>query len=753
MKKVDFDTKVSSLKDWLFGEESTKDVGKRYGLSGSSISNWAREQEILELISEETGVAIEELERKRDRKTPPKYRLEVKVEVVRQYIFGDSSRKKIAEEHDIGFDVISDWVKNPEVLAALAEETGKTIDELKRAHKNKIKQPDFDTKVNAVRDYLFSDLRIGYIENKYGWGHDAIRKWKKDPRVLAKISEETGKTVDELQRMREMKTTRLTYIDTRISAVKDYLIGGLTLKCVRKKYDKSDVSVRIWAKDPDVLARLAEETGKTIDDLVKLRLSRFKPSYKQYRNFDTKVNAVRDYLLDDLSASRVEDIYKLGGERVRFLCRNPEILARVAEESGKTVEELEAIRDKKTTKVSATDERVVAVKDYLFGELGLKLVGKKHQRSSTSVKNWSRNPEILAIVAEETGKTVDELQRMREMKAEGNIDMKVDAVRDYLFSDWSLRRIGKKYDRLYETVSIWSRNPEILARVAEELGKTVEELEAIRDRKLNGDIDMKVDAVRDYLFSDLTQERIGERYKIKHASIYQWLENPEILARVAEETGKTVDELQRMREMKTEGTDILTKVRIVKDYLFSNQSGAIIGKKYGLSGSSVNNWAKDSEVIAGLAEETGMKVEELEAIRNKKSYNGRISTLQSFADLVITEQEARLVVEHFGGNEADIADILAVVYEGRLSRDNALRFLEDPSLRKYLGNFQRPSGIGDIFDAGMHLLPYDKNVVIRDIIYRKVLEYRAERLGPMPTQEQRQKFLQELDREIGALGQ
>ena len=129
----------------------------------------------------------------------------------------------------------------------------------------------------------------------------------------------------------------------------------------------------------------------------------------------------------------------------------------------------------------------------------------------------------------------------------------------------------------------------------------------------------------------------------------------------------------------------------------------------------------------------------------------RVATLQEFESLIRSESDARFIVERFGGDEADVADILAVVYEGRLSRDDALHFMEDPSLRKYLGGFQRPSGIGDIFDAGEHLLPYDKNNVIRDIIYRKALEYRADRLGTTPTAEQRQRLLQELEAEIGAL--
>ncbi len=131
--------------------------------------------------------------------------------------------------------------------------------------------------------------------------------------------------------------------------------------------------------------------------------------------------------------------------------------------------------------------------------------------------------------------------------------------------------------------------------------------------------------------------------------------------------------------------------------------------------------------------------------------NGQIKTPQAFTDFIETESDAKLILERFGGDDADVADIMAVVYEGRISREDAMLLMQDPSLRDYLGRFQRPWCIGDLFEAGERLLAYDKNNVIRDIVYRRALEYRSEQLGPKPTKEQRERFLQELDREIAGL--
>ncbi len=129
----------------------------------------------------------------------------------------------------------------------------------------------------------------------------------------------------------------------------------------------------------------------------------------------------------------------------------------------------------------------------------------------------------------------------------------------------------------------------------------------------------------------------------------------------------------------------------------------------------------------------------------------KITTSKAFADFIETEKDAKLILERFGGDDADVADIMAVVYEGRISRDDAMLLMQDPSLRDYLGRFQRPMGIGDLFEAGERLLAYDKNNVIRDIVYRRALEYRSEQLGPKPTREQRERFLDELEGEIAVL--
>ncbi len=130
---------------------------------------------------------------------------------------------------------------------------------------------------------------------------------------------------------------------------------------------------------------------------------------------------------------------------------------------------------------------------------------------------------------------------------------------------------------------------------------------------------------------------------------------------------------------------------------------------------------------------------------------GQISSPQKLSDVLQSEESAQHAVRLVHGDEADLADILAVLYAGRITREDVLQFAEEPSLREYLGNFQPPKGIADIIEPGERLLPLDKDSVIKGIMMRRLREYRREKLGPKPTQDEQQRFLEEMSREMEAL--
>lgn len=124
--------------------------------------------------------------------------------------------------------------------------------------------------------------------------------------------------------------------------------------------------------------------------------------------------------------------------------------------------------------------------------------------------------------------------------------------------------------------------------------------------------------------------------------------------------------------------------------------------------------------------------------------NSKIRASKDLAKLFDTEPKARYAIQLCQGNDVDIADILAVVYDGRITRENAIKLLQEPSLRDYLHEIKRPQAIGDIIEPAEGIIKFDKNNTIRDIFYRRLEKYRKEKLGAKPSPEQIREFDKEL---------
>lgn len=138
-------------------------------------------------------------------------------------------------------------------------------------------------------------------------------------------------------------------------------------------------------------------------------------------------------------------------------------------------------------------------------------------------------------------------------------------------------------------------------------------------------------------------------------------------------------------------------------------------------------------------------------VQVKVKQNNRIRNVKDLQEVLNTEPKARYFIELCNGNEVDVADILAVVYDGRIEREDVLKWLKDPSLREYLGKFTGSQTISDIEDSANNLLPLDKNNIIADIVYRRLIEHRRSKLTTKPSQEQRSQFLNDLESRLGEL--
>lgn len=146
-----------------------------------------------------------------------------------------------------------------------------------------------------------------------------------------------------------------------------------------------------------------------------------------------------------------------------------------------------------------------------------------------------------------------------------------------------------------------------------------------------------------------------------------------------------------------------------------------------------------------IAQKFSVKIEP--AQRGRKS-DGKIKTSGDLKNICDTDPKARYLIKLCQGDDVDVADIIAIVYDGKIARDDAIRLLQEPSLRDYLGEFRKPVGIPDIEESANELLPLDKNGVIASIVYKRLIEYRRKKLGAKPTSEQRSAFLEEMNKTL-----
>ncbi len=140
----------------------------------------------------------------------------------------------------------------------------------------------------------------------------------------------------------------------------------------------------------------------------------------------------------------------------------------------------------------------------------------------------------------------------------------------------------------------------------------------------------------------------------------------------------------------------------------------------------------------------------IKPIANRGS-DGFVKTSKDLLNLCDTDPKARYIIQLCQGDDVDVADIIAVVYDGKIARDDAIKLLQEPSLRDYLGEFRKPVGIPDIEEYANELLPLDKNGVIASIVYRRLIECRRNKLGAKPSIEQRKDFLEEVQRNLERL--
>ncbi|MDP1694844.1 MAG: hypothetical protein Q8L34_04870 [Candidatus Woesearchaeota archaeon] len=147
-----------------------------------------------------------------------------------------------------------------------------------------------------------------------------------------------------------------------------------------------------------------------------------------------------------------------------------------------------------------------------------------------------------------------------------------------------------------------------------------------------------------------------------------------------------------------------------------------------------------------IAQKFGVEIQE----SRRRIQDRKISTKEDLKTELADSPNTRYMVGLCDGDDIDMADIIAVVYDGRITRDDAIRFLQDSALRDYLGKINKGPG-GDPIDIDIYapkLLQLDKNGVIASIVYKRLVENRRKELGAKPTLEQCAAYRERLKKKL-----
>src|SRR3989344_5871289 len=138
------------------------------------------------------------------------------------------------------------------------------------------------------------------------------------------------------------------------------------------------------------------------------------------------------------------------------------------------------------------ETRLAAVATYLFSDKTISEIARKYKTSGGNIRSWYKDEKILEGIAKMSGKSKDDVIYVRNGRIEDSkglrFESKLAAVATYLFSDKSSKKISKKYKTSQGVMKEWYRNDKILEEITRRSGKTRNDIERIRDMKIENSI-------------------------------------------------------------------------------------------------------------------------------------------------------------------------------------------------------------------------------------------------------------------------
>ena len=156
-----------------------------------------------------------------------------------------------------------------------------------------------ETRLAAVATYLFSDKTLKDISRKYKYSVSSVRYWYEDDEILTEIARRSGRTKEEIERMRDVKNGRINPLENspKLEYISDLPLTSAEL-------------ITILSATDEMSRYSSEDVERMLARVPKLNVGPLGLQGDSIKSYDA-VSLVRDVVRTAPEAVKNEDVSRL----------------------------------------------------------------------------------------------------------------------------------------------------------------------------------------------------------------------------------------------------------------------------------------------------------------------------------------------------------------------------------------------------------------------------------------------------------
>jgi len=285
------------------------------------------------------------------------------------------------------------------------------------------------------------------------------------------------------------KRNKFIPIQIKIDLVSDWLFDNLKTTEVRNKYEISHSNLYSWIGNRDILEQISKKRRISVPKLKKIITTRLEKNRYKGIDLKIKVDALTDWLFNDLGKNQIIDKYKINGSNLYAWVRNDSLLEAITQKRGISAQKLKKIVAKKfeSNKPHDLKTKVAAISDYLLSDFKKNQITEKYGICEATFYHWLSSDAILMQLSKQKRIDIKKIKYIIQKKVnwhQKKLQEKVDAVSDLLFNNLGKHQIRDKYKICGSEVYTWLRDDVVLEQIAKDKGINFQELKRLRDFKM-----------------------------------------------------------------------------------------------------------------------------------------------------------------------------------------------------------------------------------------------------------------------------